>query len=230
MASFGGAQPLVDVDLFEPLVVPASQLLLFYTALVSVDYLLLRNEPRLPITGIPLRFVLGIVHAFIPLAIISPYAPYNLFFATCPWFIVSYTAALPTWRLSYRKYLTAFYAVILDVSDEERLQLAQGRSENFGGSAALDSVGTRVRGLLKIGLGIGKWVLVTRYVDPLLPEKYSVIFSYAWLDPRSLALTLLLGIKAYLMLGVTDIGCGIEQVILGVRMVDLFHSPIISSR
>lgn len=230
MASFGGKKPLIDVDLFEPLVVPASQLLLFYTALVAFDYLLLRNEPHLPLTGIPLRILLAIIHAFIPLAIVSPYAPYNLFFAACPWFIVSFTAALPTSRLSFSQYLNAFYAVVLDVTDDERLKMAQGQSENFGGSAALDPVGTRVRGLLKIGLGIGKWMLVTRCVDPLLPEKYSVLFSYSWLDPKSLALTLLLGIKAYLLLGVTDIGCGIEQMILGVRMVDLFHSPIISSR
>lgn len=228
--TFGSLHPSIEVPLPSPVIVQPLPLLGFYSALLALDYLLLRNERQLPVTGKQLRVFLGIFHGLIPLFLVSKWSPYNLFFVTMPWFFVAYSSTIPTDRLSFREWGLAFYAILLDISDMDRQRMAQHPSQYMETLGKLPKEKIRLQGLLKVMRGVAKLLFSARCIDPWLPPKYSTLLTLSWLSPQSLILTVLFGCKAYCFLGVTDILLGFEQVVLGWPLIDLFHSPILSYR
>ncbi|KAG1146181.1 hypothetical protein G6F37_005694 [Rhizopus arrhizus] len=87
----------------------------------------------------------------------------------------------------------------------------------------------RYRGAVNICLGILKLSFMALFIDPLLPQKPIFALYYAWFHPISLLYTVLYGIKVYCILGVVDIGLGVEQIVTGWEMIQLFDSPVLST-
>lgn len=228
MMGLGSSEPWFEMDLPDPIVVDALYLVGFYVVILAGDYLLLRHEAKLPLSSVQLRAALAIFHSLLPMMVVSPWAPYNLFFAAMPWFYVSYTAILPVDRLSCREWLYSFYAVVLDIPDDERRRIAFAHNTQIG-SGGHDPVAARKGGVVKLLRGAFKFWLMKHVIDQIIPEDYTVLLRLPWFSAGSLMLTVVLGIKAYLMLGVVDLGMGLEQLVLGVPLIDLQDSPIISA-
>ncbi|ORY98894.1 hypothetical protein BCR43DRAFT_488342 [Syncephalastrum racemosum] len=228
MMGFGSTEPWFEMDLPGPIIVDAAYLVGFYAVILACDYFLLRYEAKVPLSRVQLRVVLAIVHSLLPMAVVSPWAPYNLFFAAMPWFYVSYTAILPVDRLSCREWLYSFYAVLLDIPDDERRRIAFAHNAQLG-SGTDDPMAARKAGLVKLIRGAFKFWFMKHVIDRILPEDYTVLLRLPWFSAGSLMLTVVLGIKAYLMLGVVDLGLGLEQCVLGVPLIDLQDSPILSA-
>ncbi|KAI8138347.1 hypothetical protein BJV82DRAFT_673696 [Fennellomyces sp. T-0311] len=203
-------EPWVDVTLPKPIVLPGYELILFYATVLLIDYTILCNESRIPLTATQLRVLMAMVHATIPQIVVSPNVSNNMFFAAFPWFVVSCCASLPLERLTVKQTYDAFTKIIL---------APEPKVENRN----------RWEGCVKVVRGTGKLIFLSRCIEPWLPKNNAYLLSLPWLDWKSLVLTVLYGIKGYCFLGVVDIGMGIQQFVFAEPVIDLFNSPILSS-
>ncbi|EIE86860.1 hypothetical protein RO3G_11571 [Rhizopus delemar RA 99-880] len=103
------------------------------------------------------------------------------------------------------------------------IKITSESSENMSVSSI------RYRGAATCCLGVLKWSFMRLFLDPLLPHKPIFALYYPWFHPLSLIYTILYGVKAYCLLGAVNVFMGLEQVIMGWNMVQLFDSPIIAS-
>ncbi|ORZ19427.1 hypothetical protein BCR42DRAFT_300161, partial [Absidia repens] len=91
----------------------------------------------------------------------------------------------------------------------------------------------RLDGLAKVARGAFKLSLIYSILDPYglasVNDNLLLTLQDPWYHPCTLWYNLLLGIKAYCLLGAVDMFLGVEQAISGVRFIDVFHSPILSS-
>ncbi|KAI9264984.1 hypothetical protein BDA99DRAFT_507384 [Phascolomyces articulosus] len=222
----GGIKPWIDITLPEPIILSYFQLILFYFTLLLIDYILLSNERRIPMRAVQLRVTMAIVHATIPQFIVSNHVVANLFFAAMPWFMLTYCATLPLEHISIQEAYDSFMTIMID---QERLQKIDNGKEKKKITIHSARKETLKYGCTKILRGVIKWIFLFRCIEPLLPENNSYLLSLPWFSWKSMELTLLYGIKGYCFLGIVDIGMGIEEIVLGTPLVDLFDSPIISS-
>jgi hypothetical protein len=202
---------LLDISLPKPIVIPTLQLTGLYACMLGIDYVLLRNQKKLVfISKNTLRIGMTVVHAIVPLAIVSPLQPNNVTFAAVPWFLASYSAYLPTENFTLTGWLRALYSTIVDPD--------------------MNTIHVHRLGLVKTMRGISKLAILYYGVEPLLPTMPDEMLKYAWLSKKSLTDTFLFGLKAYLILGIVDVTTGLAQLITGWRMVDMFDSPVLATR
>ncbi|KAI9483830.1 MAG: hypothetical protein EXX96DRAFT_156246 [Benjaminiella poitrasii] len=207
------ASPLLDITLPKPIVIPTLHLTCLYTCMLGIDYVLLRYQNRLAISKQMLQLGMTVTHGLVPLAIVSPFQPSNVAFAAVPWFIASYSAYLPTERFSLKEWIKALYGTIVDHSP-----------------LANKSTSNATLGLWKSFRGITKLTILYFGIEPLLPTMPDDMLRYKWLSSESLKDTFLFGLKAYLVLGIVDVTTGLAQAMTGWRMVDMFDSPLLSTR
>ncbi|KAI9491749.1 hypothetical protein BDB00DRAFT_766439 [Zychaea mexicana] len=226
----GLVEPPVDITIPPPIVVRTPVLVVFYWMLMSLDYLVLKYESKIPLSKMQVRIVLAIVHVAIPLVIASSRVAANLFFIALPWFYAAYSSLIPVEKYSYREWSESLQYLLLDAPDDKRLQLATRMIPKLELSKQ-EQRDARIKGAARIGRGVCKLIVMKLIVDPLLPEQQqlSSMLMLPWLHPTSLLLTLLFGCKAYFFLGVADVGMGLQQVSLGVPTVDLFDRPMIAA-
>lgn len=203
---------LLEVILPNPIVLPTLHLTGLYACMLGIDYVLLRNQHHLPISKTALRVGMTVIHAIVPLAIVSPLQPNNVTFAAVPWFLASYSAYLPTDQFTLSQWIRALYNTIVD----------------RGPPHAKTNVHTQ--GIIKTLRGIIKLAALYFGIEPLLPEYPDVMLEYVWLSRESLLDTFLFGLKAYLVLGAVDVTTGLAQAVTGWRMVDMFDSPLLATR
>jgi hypothetical protein len=203
---------LLDISLPNPIVLPTLHLTGLYACMLGIDYVLLRNQHRLPISKTSLRIGMTVIHAIVPLAIVSPLQPNNVLFAAVPWFLASYSAYLPTNRFTLSQWIRALYNTIVDRSTPDT------------------KTSIHVQGMIKTLRGIVKLAALYFCVEPFLPEYPDAMLKYAWLSRESLLDTFLFGLKAYLVLGTVDVTTGLAQAITGWRMIDMFDSPLLATR
>ncbi|KAI7889389.1 uncharacterized protein EV154DRAFT_483255 [Mucor mucedo] len=200
---------LLDISLPKPIVLPTAQLTGMYACMLGIDYILLRNQKKLLISKHTLRLGMTVVHAIVPLAIVSPLLPNNVTFAAVPWFLASYSAYLPTENFTWTGWLKALYGTMVDRSDPRRNKHAQG--------------------LVKALRGVTKLAVLYFGVEPLLPTMPDAMLAYPWFSKESLTDTFLFGLKAYLILGAVDVTTGLAQAMTGWCMVDMFDSPLLAT-
>lgn len=208
------SSPLLDISLPKPIVLPTAQLAGLYACMLGIDYVLLRHQNKLFISKKTLGAGMTIVHAIVPLAIVSPLQPNNVTFAAVPWFLASYSAYLPTDKFTLTEWIKALYSTIVDRS-------------------AIDSdskTSVNALGLLKCLRGAVKLAALYFGVEPFLPTMPDDMLRYPWLSKESLLDTFLFGLKAYLILGMVDVTTGLAQAVTGWRMVDMFDSPLLATR
>ncbi|CEI93900.1 hypothetical protein RMCBS344292_08125 [Rhizopus microsporus] len=202
--------PLLDITLPPPVILPYTQLILLYTSVIGIDLVLLRNDKRLPLSPIQLRLALACIHAILPLIFVSPNRPLNVLYAAVPWFVVSYSAHMPTDQLTPIAWIDTLIKIMVEPNDNHTNRI-------------------RCRGAATSCLGILKWSFMHLFIDPLLPHRTLFALYYPWLHPMSLIYVILYGVKAYCLLGIVDIFMGLEQVVTGWNMVQLFNSPILAT-
>ncbi|KAI8097703.1 uncharacterized protein BX664DRAFT_293393 [Halteromyces radiatus] len=212
---------LVFYKLPPPIVIHALPLVLLYLIVLCLDYVLLCYHRRsimrvtLPMKASHhwLLWLIATYHIILPLIVVSHSQPLNVFFTAGPIYMASFTAHLPSYKLlSIPHWIKALSTDLLDTNQDGL---------------------PRVHGLAKVARGIFKLSLIYSVLDPWflssVNDNLLLTLQYPWYYPQSLQYNLVLGIKAYCLLGVVDIFLGVEQVISGVRFIDLFHSPILSS-
>lgn len=202
---------LLDIQLPKPNVLPTVHLTGLYACMLGIDYLLLRNQKKLFISKPTLRLGMTVVHAIVPLAIVSPSLANNVTFAAVPWFLASYSAYLPTEQFTCTGWLKALYNTMVDHSVKEKPR-------------------THLQGLMKALRGVTKLAVLYFGVEPLLPSMPDAMLAYPWFSKESLTDTFLFGLKAYLILGGVDVLTGLAQAITGWGMVDMFDSPLLATR
>lgn len=203
---------LLDISLPKPIVLPALHLTGLYACMLGIDYVLLRNQHRLPISKTTLRLGMTSIHAIVPLAIVSPLQPNNVTFAAVPWFLASYSAYLPTDQFSLSQWIRALYNTIVDRNPPNA------------------KTNVHVQGIIKTLRGMMKLAVLYFGIEPLLPEYPETMLAHAWLSRESLLDTFLFGLKAYLVLGAVDVTTGLAQAVTGWSMVDMFNSPLLATR
>ena len=203
--------PLLNIDLPQPYVIPTLQLAGLYTCMLGVDYVLLYNRKRLVfISKNALGIAMTVVHAMVPLTVVSPIPANNVAFAALPWFLASYSAYLPTETFTVKQWIKALYDTVVDRdADVSRVHR---------------------KGLVKAARGVAKLAALHFGVEPLLPLMPDDMLRYPWFSRESLGDTFLFGLKAYLILGVVDITSGLAQALTGWCMVDMFDSPLLATR
>lgn len=203
--------PLLDITLPQPYVIPTLQLTGLYTCMLGFDYILLRNKKKLVfISKNSLRVGMTVAHAIVPLTVVSPIPVNNVAFAAIPWFLASYSAYLPTENFSLKQWLQALYGTIVD------------RKANIQNVHRM--------GIVKSLRGVVKLAILYFGVEPLLPTMPDEMLKYPWFSQKSLSDTFLFGLKAYLILGAVDITTGLAQANTGWCMIDMFDSPLLSTR
>ncbi|CAO0796095.1 unnamed protein product [Mucor circinelloides] len=202
-----------DISLPKPIVLPTMQLAGLYACMLGIDYVLLRYQNKLFISRKTLRAGMTVVHAIVPLAIVSPLQPNNVTFAAVPWFLASYSAYLPTESFTLTEWMKALYSTIVDRSP----------------IASNSKTSVNVLGLLKCLRGVAKLAALYFGVEPFLPTMPDDMLRYPWLSKESLLDTFLFGLKAYLILGIVDVTTGLAQAATGWRMVDMFDSPLLAT-
>ncbi|KAL7309296.1 hypothetical protein PS15m_011400 [Mucor circinelloides] len=207
------SSPLLDISLPKPIVLPTIQLAGLYACMLGIDYVLLRYQNKLFISRKTLRAGMTVVHAIVPLAVVSPLQPNNVTFAAVPWFLASYSAYLPTESFTLTEWMKALYSTIVDRSP----------------IASNSKTSVNVLGLLKCLRGVAKLAALYFGVEPFLPTMPDDMLRYPWLSKESLLDTFLFGLKAYLILGVVDVTTGLAQAVTGWRMVDMFDSPLLAT-
>lgn len=200
--------PLVDITLPSAFILSYSHLTILYLSSFVLDLILLRNQIRF--NPICVRVFIALFHASLPLIFISPSRLFNVFFIGIPWFFAVHAAYMPPNDLSPAR----FFKSLLKMTSIP--------------STAPTKV-IRYRGAVNICLGILKLSFMALFIDPLLPQKPIFALYYAWFHPISLLYTVLYGIKVYCILGVVDIGLGVEQIVTGWEMIQLFDSPVLST-
>lgn len=206
------SSPLLDIALPKPIVLSTIQLAGLYACMLGIDYVLLRYQNKLFISKNTLRVGMTVIHAIVPLAIVSPLQPNNVTFAAVPWFLASYSAYLPTENFTLTEWIKALYNTIVDRTPTN------------------SKTNVNVLGLVKTLRGIAKLAVLYFGVEPFLPTMPDDMLRYPWLSKESLLDTFLFGLKAYLVLGVVDTLTGLAQAATGWRMVDMFDSPLLSTR
>lgn len=209
------SSPLIDIALPKPIVLPTAQLAGVYTCMLGIDYVFLRYQNKLFISKNTLRVGMTVIHAVVPLALVSPMQPNNVAFAAIPWFLASYSAYLPTEKFTLTEWMKALYNTIVDRSP----------------IAATDNKpNVNILGLFKALRGVAKLAILYFGIEPFLPTMPDDMLKYPWLSKKSLLDTFLFGLKAYLILGIVDVTAGLAQAITGWRMVDMFDSPLLATR
>ncbi|KAG1042786.1 hypothetical protein G6F43_011812 [Rhizopus delemar] len=203
--------PFINTSLPPAIVLPYTSLTLLYAISIGFELFLLKNEKRLPMTPAQLRVFIVLFRIALPLLFVSPNIPINVLFTAVPWFFTSYTARMPIEQLTLAEWTNK----VIKITSES--------SENMSVSSI------RYRGAATCCLGVLKWSFMRLFLDPLLPHKPIFALYYPWFHPLSLIYTILYGVKAYCLLGAVNVFMGLEQVIMGWNMVQLFDSPIIAS-
>ncbi|KAI9023847.1 hypothetical protein CLU79DRAFT_700843 [Phycomyces nitens] len=216
----------IDILLPEPFYLSSSSLFCLYTAVIALDYLTLLNEKKLPITPTKLRLIITAVHIVLPLIFITHSIKTNLFFAGIPWAVASFTACLPLDKITLSDWAWAQTSVLLDPSVATPSNATIREIYNTATSQALAA---RMHGIAKVLRGFAKLMGMKYILDPLLPLDPSSVLSLPWFSKTSLIMTVLFGVKAYLTIGMTDIGLGFTQFILGIPLIDIFNSPILAT-
>lgn len=213
----------VNLVLPPPFIIPTVPLVGLHCAQLGLDYVLLRKARR---GMIPIRVMIGGAHIILPLVVATRHDGGNLFLAALPWFYAAYSATLPLEKLSLREWMESFNAIVLDVPDKVRAQLAEEPDR----IKHVDARGTRQKGVMRIARGVIKLGLMHYCIDQLLPNDPAFMLTLPWFHLSSLGYTLLYGCKAYTFLGVADVGMGIQQLILGLPQIDLFDAPMLATR
>ncbi|KAI8374135.1 uncharacterized protein BYT42DRAFT_500025 [Radiomyces spectabilis] len=86
----------------------------------------------------------------------------------------------------------------------------------------------RLGGWIKFARALCKYCFMRYCVDPLLCSDPVDILALRPYDPYALFQTVLLGVKAYCVLGFTDAFMGLVQLTLNVPLIDFFDSPILA--
>ncbi|KAI9311332.1 hypothetical protein BX666DRAFT_1868111 [Dichotomocladium elegans] len=210
---FGSIHPGISIRLAPAFVMSTQDLALFYALLLVVDYQLLRNESRLPLGKRQLRVLMMFGHAALPLVLVSRRHLDNMFLAGIPWFIVTYSAfAMPMDGISVFEWIDGVLSIVGVLFE----------NANKGTH--------RLQGCVKVIRGSVKLLFSHVIIQPWLPADNRFLLSLGWFDLLSLLLTVLYGIKAYCTLGIVDVFMGLEQILLGVPLIDIFNSPILASR
>lgn len=207
------SSPLLNINLPDPIVIPAAQLTGLYACMLGIDYVLLRNQQKVAFlcSKNTLRVGMTVVHALVPLAVVSPLSPNNVSFAAIPWFLASYSAYLPTENFTLTEWIKALYGTIVDKN-------------------AAETKNVHVQGLVKTLRGVAKLSVLYFGVEPLLPTMPDEMLNYPWLSQKSLSDTFLFGLKSYLILGAVDVTTGLAQASTGWCMVDMFDAPLLATR
>lgn len=206
------SSPLLNIDLPSPIVIPTLHLTGLYACMLGIDYVLLRHQDKLYISKSTLKASMTVIHAIVPLGIVSPYLPNNVGFATIPWFLASYSAYLPTSQFTLKEWIKELYSTIVD-----RTPVAP-------------EYPIKRMGLMKCLRGIAKLSILYFGIEPLLPIMPDEMLDYPWFSKQSLLDTFLFGLKAYLVLGGVDVTSGLAQAVTGWRMTDMFNNPLLSTR
>lgn len=212
----------INLVLPPPLILSTVPLVGLHCAQLGIDYILLRDDRCM----IPKRMMMGGVHVFLPLALATRHDGCNLFLAAIPWFYAAYSTTLPMKQLSVQEWMESFNAIVLDVPDSVRAQIAEKPYR----IKHVDARGTRQKGVMRMARGVIKLVFMHYCLDRLLPNDPASMLSLPWYHLSSLGYTLLYGCKAYTFLGVADVGMGIQQLILGLPQIDLFDAPMLATR
>ncbi|KAI8063185.1 hypothetical protein BC940DRAFT_243570 [Gongronella butleri] len=145
--------------------------------------------------------------------IISTSPGLNVFFTAGPLYLAVFTASLPAGDLGNVRVWA--HRLSTDLLDADQ------------------SGGIRVHGLAKVFRGVFKLAFNQGVLDPFflaaVKDDLTKILEIPFYHPQAMVYHLLLGIKAYCLLGVVDICLGTEQLLFGVRYIDLFQSPLLSS-
>ncbi|CAO3631563.1 unnamed protein product [Cunninghamella blakesleeana] len=196
-----------------PLVVSSIELTLFYGVVLIVDYVLLRCSRFITLLPYTLtKWFMIVYHLAIPIYIISSSQPLNVLFTAAPIYLVMFTAHLPDIHLNLIQ--NWIYELATDL-----------KAPNQEGNVRLHALAVLSRGIFKLSFILS---ILDPYFLYMINDNLMLVLKYPWYHPITLYYNLCLGIKAYCLLGSVDVLLGIEQLISGVRFIDLFNSPLIA--
>lgn len=203
--------PFIDIPLPPAIILPAYKLIALYVIVALIDFFLLRHNPSF-VSSKQLRIVMSIYHIMIPMIFISSIPTLNILYAACPWFLASYSAHMSHEQLTFMNWCRSILAITIEDKEHQYTPTK-----------------IRLKGAAKVALGLFKIAFCRLIIDPVLPRHSEYALEYPWLHPYSMIYTVLYGVKGYCYLGVVDVFMGLEQLIFGWNMVNLFNSPILSS-
>lgn len=213
-------RPIINIRLPPPIQVSTPQLFGIHAALLCFDFSVIRWEKSygsaLRLTPLQLRLMLAILHVLVPLTFSCQHELTAASLVGTPWFLASYGVFFADQESSLVGWVTRFRSVLLSLEKADSISTKTGS--------------IRLLGLAKVCRGIFKWAFIKAAIDPWLPPSTQVLLHLPYWSISSLKLTLLLGVKAYCLLGSMDIILGLQQWLLALQTIDMFDSPALAYR
>ncbi|KAK4520542.1 uncharacterized protein ATC70_006419 [Mucor velutinosus] len=210
------ASYVVDIKLPPAITVPAGTLTAAYTLVLTLDYVLVKNDAKFSaiITPMQLRALIAIYHFLIPIIFASKYNFGNISFMLYPWSMAAQIIFLSTSSVTLKEYLQTLFKVVLFLDDSPTAKTHQQ---------------IRFDGVKKIARGFAKMLFMKFALDGVLPDDLSDLLAMPFYSPRAMFITYVLAVRIYCMMSLVDILMGVLQATLLIRFHDLFDNPFLAT-
>ncbi|KAI7890153.1 uncharacterized protein EV154DRAFT_256623 [Mucor mucedo] len=208
---------VVDIHLPPAIIIPPVILTLVYVLVLTIDYVLIKNDAKLAsiISPMKLRVLIAVYHFLLPIVFASKYDFGNISFMLQPWTTALQIVFLAKTDLSIKKWVAMLFKVATFQDDSPTTDTSRE---------------IRIQGLKKVARGSIKFVFMKLVLDGLLPKDLSDLLGMPVFSPRALFITYVLAFRIYCMMGVTDIIMGLVQCTCLIRFKDIFDNPFMASR
>jgi Na+-transporting NADH:ubiquinone oxidoreductase subunit NqrE len=217
-----GANPKYEshfVDLYLPpaTIVPVEILILGYTLLLLLDYVLIKNDEKIARVISPklLRFIIATYHFLVPIFFASKYDFGNISFMIHPWTTAAQIVFLTKSDMSFGDWIPFVIKVATFQDDSPTTDTPRE---------------IRLKGLQKVARGIAKFAFMKVALDGILPEDLSDLLALPFYSPKAMFITYVLALRIYCMLSTVDIIMGFTQAVFLIRFNDLFDNPFLATR
>lgn len=208
---------IVDFYLPEAIIVDAKILILGYTALLILDYILIKNDAKIARVIHPklLRLIIATYHFFIPIFFASKYDFGNISFMLHPWSTAAQIVYLTKSKMGFTDWLTMMIKTVTFQDD----------------SPTTDSPREiRLKGLQKVVRGVAKYVFMKVALDGILPPDLSDLLALPFYSSKAMFITYILAVRIYCMMSCVDIIMGFMQAVFMIRFNDIFDNPFLATR
>lgn len=208
---------LFEIQLPEPIIVPAGILTFGYALTLGFDYLLVKNEKRLSkyISSSKLFTMIGVYHFILPIVFASKYNFGNISFMLHPWSIAIQIVFLANSNITWNEWLVSLSRIVTSIDDSPTTDTPRE---------------IRLKGLKKVVRGCAKFAFMRLVLDKYLPDDLSILLSYPVFSLQSFYITYLLALRIYCMIGISDVLIGIVQGLFLTRIHDSFDNPFFAYR
>jgi hypothetical protein len=208
---------IADFKLPPAILVPPVTLAIGYMLVLSLDYILIRNDTKFAsiISPTQLRLFIFTYHFMLPILFETKHKFLNISYMLQPWSLALQIVFLAKSNLTLKDWISMLFKTATFQDDSPNIETA---SE------------IRKKGFKKILRGVTKILFMKIVLDRLLPRDFSDLLGMPYFDPKALFITYVLAVRIYCMMGISDVIMGIIQSISLIRFKDIFNNPFIASR